>query len=191
MKTPDAKREYDRLWRLANPEKVKAHDRAREVRDKEKRALKKPLFKARRAAYVEAHPGEFQGPPRSLRATAPKPEGDKREVKNAARRRYYAKNKHKARAKDAQREASKAQRTPQWFGEFDAFIAAEAYALLPLRKEATGIDWHVDHMLPLRGKTVSGLHVGGNLAVIPATVNVRKAEKMICTETGDWLRHVA
>jgi hypothetical protein len=40
--------------------------------------------------------------------------------------------------------------------------------------EETGIPHHVDHVWPLQGDIVKGLHVPQNLRVIPATDNVRK-----------------
>jgi hypothetical protein len=184
------KAEYDRKWREANRDWQKEYDRRLTPEQKEAHREAK---NARKRKFV----AEFVGPRRpntggkQLRGPENpnwKSEEEKRATKNAARRRQYQKHKAKARAKDAKREADKAQRTPRWFGELDRLACEEAYALLPARKAATGVDWHVDHMLPLRGAEVSGLHVGANLAVIPARLNLLKGDKALLTETGDWLR---
>lgn len=184
----ERKKEYDQKWREANREWQKQYDRNLTP---EQKAAHSKAQSARKKAFRK----NFIGPPkpRKVPPSGPaspfwKSEEEKRETKNAARRRYYANHKAKARAKDALREAAKAQRTPAWFGEFDRFVFEEAYSLLPVRKAATGIDWHVDHMIPLRAPTVSGLHVGINAAVIPAVLNVRKSDQLILTNTGDWLR---
>lgn len=68
-------------------------------------------------------------------------------------------------------------RTPKWLTDDDKWLMAEAYDIAVKRTELTGVEWHVDHIVPLRGKTVSGLHVPLNLRVITWQENQRKTNK--------------
>jgi 5-methylcytosine-specific restriction endonuclease McrA len=61
--------------------------------------------------------------------------------------------------------------------ELTIFAYSEAHSLRILRDKLTGIKWHVDHIIPLKGKLVSGLHVWNNFAVIPKVENLRKGAK--------------
>lgn len=81
-------------------------------------------------------------------------------------------------------------RLVKWFGEWDCFVIDEANALIATRYEETGFKWEVDHMLPLRAETVSGLHCGDNLQILPRLLNRRKRNRLMYTEPGEWLREL-
>lgn len=87
-----------------------------------------------------------------------------------------SKQKHKARvnASNAQYRAEKLQRTPSWLTEDDLWIIKEFYDMAVLRSKTTEIKHHVDHIVPLKGKIVSGLHVPTNLQVITWHKNITK-----------------
>jgi hypothetical protein len=116
-----------------------------------------------------------------------------KEIVSERSKQYSAKNKEaiKARSKiyrqntkDVQaeyvrrRQAAKLQRTPAWLTEDDIWVMREAYKLAKLRTEMFGFSWHVDHILPLQGKEVSGLHVPENLQVIPWLDNLKKHNRV-------------
>ena len=84
------------------------------------------------------------------------------------------KHKDRVNATNSKRRADKFNRTPSWLTEDDLWIIKEFYDMAILRTKATNIKHHVDHIIPLKGKNVSGLHVPNNLQVITASENVRK-----------------
>ena len=73
------------------------------------------------------------------------------------------------------RRLAKLQRTPAWLTDIDFERIGNEYKLAALLTKVTGSSWHVDHITPLQGKMVSGLHVPSNLRVLPATENIRKS----------------
>lgn len=92
---------------------------------------------------------------------------------------YNRDNAGKVNAKTAKYKAAKIQATPKWvtkihLGEIENFYIEAAR----LTKE-TGIPHEVDHIIPLRGEQVRGLHVPWNLRVIPRSENRKKSYKVI------------
>lgn len=90
---------------------------------------------------------------------------------------YLSNNLDKFRLKTAKRRALLLSQTPNWNCEFNEFAIEEIYALAALRTELTHVKWDVDHIIPLKGKKVRGLHVANNLQVITSLENKIKANK--------------
>lgn len=85
---------------------------------------------------------------------------------------YQKANSDKINALCARRRAAKIRRTPGWvdFGKIEN-VYAEAKAM----SSVMGEPWHVDHVIPLQGKRVSGLHVHTNLQILPGVENIKKS----------------
>lgn len=81
-------------------------------------------------------------------------------------------------ARSMKRHAGKTCRTPAWLTDFDTFVIQETYDLAQMMTQMTGKPHEVDHILPLHGKTVSGLHVPWNLRVILQSHNASKQNKV-------------
>ena len=84
---------------------------------------------------------------------------------------YKLNNKGMINANTAKRHAQKLKATPVWANHW---MISEIYDLAFLRSQTTNIKWHVDHVIPLQGRNVCGLHVENNLNVIPAVINLKK-----------------
>lgn len=132
----------------------------------------------------------------SALARAKKWREDNPEAKIAARKAEYAKNADAAKQASAEYRKqnpakvnawsrkhvlAKQKRTPAWLTDDDFWVMEQAYEIANLRTKLFGQDWQVDHVIPLQGKLVSGLHVPHNLSVILARDNRSKSNKFIAT----------
>ncbi len=77
----------------------------------------------------------------------------------------------------AKRRATKLQATPSWLTTAQLDEIKNYYSLASAITKTSKISYHVDHIVPLQGKNVCGLHVPWNLQIITATDNVRKNNK--------------
>lgn len=105
-------------------------------------------------------------------------EKHKNAIKRASKQ-WRANNYAHVLAKSRQAQADKIYRTPKWLTTADFLRIEQAYAMAKLIQDTTGEKQHVDHIIPLRGKNVSGLHVPANLQILPATVNISKGNKYV------------
>ena len=84
-------------------------------------------------------------------------------------REYYNRNSDKIRAEGKTVRGKRSLRIPKW-ADFNKI--KEIYNNCPK-------DHEVDHILPLQGKTVSGLHVHNNLQYLPVRENRSKHNKVL------------
>jgi hypothetical protein len=170
----ECSREWLRARRATDPEfkrlQAKKHGaKHRGLRKKDPERHKKALEYGK--AYREANKDLVEFSKRKWAAEHP-------ELVKAYARRTKTKNKSRVVAATVKRRLSKIHRTPRWVGPEEQWLIREIYELAAMRTKALGFSWHVDHIVPLQGKTVSGLHVPSNLRVIPATVNIRKGNRL-------------
>ena len=83
------------------------------------------------------------------------------------RREYHQANKARWAIRAAERRAAERERTPSWANK-------NAIAFF---YECRPDGCHVDHIVPLLGKNISGLHIETNLQWLPSKVNLSKGNR--------------
>lgn len=92
-------------------------------------------------------------------------------------KKYYQNNKTDYKFRNAVRRAFKLHATPKWLSEQDKLHLKCIYQVAAMRNKESDTRWHVDHIVPLQGENVCGLHVPWNLRVITAEENLAKGNK--------------
>ena len=107
------------------------------------------------------------------------------ETKRKYNSKYYVANKQKfaeyqkenafvVNATAAKRRSSKLQRTPKWLTIEQHEQIKDIYKMA--KELETVFPWkqHIDHIIPLQGKSVSGFHHPDNLQILSAKINAEK-----------------
>lgn len=155
--------------------------------DEDRKRWKREEYQRNKQGYIDrAAKWALENPERS-RATRQKEENKKKArlrtkewvSKNKEKKREYdrewvknnraASNSHKAKRRAKERQA-----TPVWLTEAHLEAIKAIYAEADRLSKETGVPYQVDHIIPLSGRTVSGLHVPWNLRAIPAQENNRR-----------------
>lgn len=90
---------------------------------------------------------------------------------------YYLSNRDKYASRVARRRADVLDRTPPWYGEFDDLVYLNLVEKRRELEDITGTKFHIDHIVPIKGKLVSGLHCHSNWQLLPASTNLSKSNK--------------
>lgn len=177
-----AKKEKQRYNVLSTLKKVEIAQK-RAARDK----INRITLNTTRSVWLEKNPGKeafysrqaYRKNKEVIYARKLKWARSNKTIVAAISRRWRENNPDKVTAAVASRSAAKRSALADWDIELTSFVTGEAARLCKLRAAIIGGLWHIDHVVPLRGKIVSGLHVWNNLQVLPAAVNIRKSNKFI------------
>jgi len=93
---------------------------------------------------------------------------------NEGSRERRKENPDKTRAYAAKRRSRKHNATPEWLTEEQDNKIKLYYKIAKALEMMDGVKRHVDHIVPLKGKGVRGLHVPWNLQILTAEQNLSK-----------------
>ena len=102
-----------------------------------------------------------------------------RDIENLRQRERRERDPGKFAAYVASYRSSRFNATPDWLTVADKAEIEGMYHFASVMKRMTGADFHVDHIVPLQGKVVTGLHVPWNMRVITGLENRRKSNKFL------------
>ena len=157
------KKAYKKAWYEANKERIKEKAKAYYKANPEKKSAQNKAYneknKEKRKAYNKAW-------------------YKKNKEEHAVRTKAWQQaNKDKRNATDAKRRSAELNRTPSWLTKEDWAEIEDIYRMAKRRSEVEGIQYHVDHIIPLQGKNISGLHVPSNLQILRARDNLSKGNR--------------
>ena len=153
---------YNRAYKSKNKATASAYSKKHREENKE-------YHKERNARYYAENKEYFSEWAKGYRA-------EHGERLNENNREWSKENSDKRNALTAKRRAAKLQRTPAYTETcpWQKFWLKEHYRTAKVLEEMTGVKYHVDHIIPLQGELVSGLHIAENLQVITAAENLSK-----------------
>lgn len=177
------RKEYNKLWKEANPDKVIAKaKRFREANPERIKAMRKKHYEAnkekiiaKKMAYHHSNREEILSNKKAYYKANKENEKARnktwreanREKAKAYNKAWSQSNKGLRTATAAKRHSAKLKRTPAWA---DLEAIKQFYIDCPEGYE-------VDHIIPLQGKLVSGLHILENLQYLTRSENARKRNK--------------
>lgn len=177
-------------YRAANKEKDKLRHREYQQQNKDKGAVSTAKYRDRHPdrirEAVKRHYNAnkekenkrardyYQANAERIRALKVKLRIENKEHRRAYESQYSKENKGLINAKTTRRRCAKAQAIPKWVNHEK--IAAIYFQCTELTIE-TGVEHHVDHIVPLRSTIVCGLHWENNLQILTKAENSKKGNR--------------
>lgn len=147
-------------WQKANPEKVRAGGRRFYANNRDKELVRQSLWRVNNREVASSLSAKWRAA--------------NIERCRATNREYIKLNRAKVNAKTVKRKTRLMRALPAWA---DHEKIADFYAEAQRLSIETGIQHHVDHIVPLQSKVVCGLHCEANLQVLTESENSKKNNK--------------
>lgn len=167
-------------WAENNKDKFKDYQSKFRGTDKRKQYIK--LYKEQKADFISARRKEYKEENSErikegnrlyaklnsdkIRSINKKYYEENRELILSKSKEYRRKNKSRYAKHSSLRRATERRAQPTWLTREDLIRMELIWGLRELKSFVTKEEYEVDHIVPLRGKTVCGLHVPWNLRVI-------------------------
>jgi hypothetical protein len=100
------------------------------------------------------------------------------EERRSKQRLWSKNNRGIANALSKRYKLKKVKATPLWLTPEQLYNMQCTYKVAAQLSETSSQKWHVDHIVPIRGKDVCGLHVPWNLQLLPAKMNMQKGNRI-------------
>lgn len=175
-------------WRKTNPDKVTVYKQLPESKERARKATAKyrSKYPEKIKSYQDLPSTKENSRKRTYKYYLKNKEQqhlkfkewyyNNRDKERARRLNYNRKNNGLVNAYNNYKRAKKLQATPKWVNLEEL---KQIYINCP-------DGYHVDHIIPLNNKIVSGLHVPWNLQYLPARENIRKSNKLLPNWSGGY-----
>tara|TARA_R110002153_G_C13332612_1_gene498611 strand:- start:29436 stop:30092 length:657 start_codon:yes stop_codon:yes gene_type:complete len=157
--------ESQKLYYAENSQKLKDRVNQRRIDNPEKnKDIKRKEYEKNKQSYIDRATLWRKANPEKHRHSA---------------RMWHVKYPIKSYNAVVERRAKLKNRMPEWLTDSNKREILEFYKEARKTSLDTGINYQVDHIVPLRGKNVSGLHVPWNLQILTAYENRSKGNKFV------------
>lgn len=166
-------------YRMLNKEKLSIQNTIYREKHKEELAIQRAEYRKKERDKISIQRKQHYIKNKSAILDKQRNYREQNKEKITIRKSDYQKNKpNVVNANNAKRRANKIMATPNWLTTEQNAKIKEIYTEAFNKSKETGISHHVDHITPLQGKNVCGLHVPWNLQILMAKENISKGNKM-------------
>ncbi len=152
------RKQQQQAWHVRNKEKNNARSREYYQQNKESANSRRKLWREDNSERQKEYDKDY--------------EARNREARKEKNKKWRENNPEKYKLNKDEYLSRKTSATPQWY---EAALVKQIYLKRDELSKLWGFQLHVDHVIPLQGENVCGLHCWDNLQILEATLNISKS----------------